>query len=98
MLAAVMLSDFRGRAHRASSRSRSVVLPQPRTGLVTISRGVTVKRWYTKVCAIQSDTATNSECAPAMETAVLQRALPGADAAARKVPSQRLHRAKLKVA
>jgi hypothetical protein len=38
------------------------------------------------------------ERAPAMETPVHQRALPGADPAARKVLSQRLHRAKLKVA
>jgi hypothetical protein len=50
MLAAVMLSDLRGRMHMAWSRSSSVVLPQPRTGLVTISRGVTAKRWYTNVC------------------------------------------------
>ena len=42
--AAVMLSDFNGRRQRASTRSRSVVLPQPRTGLVKVSRGVTVNR------------------------------------------------------
>jgi len=35
---------FTGTPVAASMRSRSVVLPQPRTGLVSVSRGVTVNR------------------------------------------------------